>query len=57
MVECFGMEDANPLSIPITPSHNLSKSQSPASDLDIAEIRDILHREAVSSLMYAVVGT
>ena len=46
-----------PLSIPITPSHNLSKSQSPVSDSDIEEMRDILYQEAVSSLMYAVIGT
>ena len=32
IVERFGMEDANPLSIPITPGHNLTKSQSPAND-------------------------
>ena len=30
MVERFSMEDTNPLSIPITPGHNLSKSQLPA---------------------------
>ena len=32
MVEQFGMEDANPLSIPIAPGHNLSKSQSPVNE-------------------------
>ena len=57
IVECFGMEDANPLSIPISPGQNLSKSQSPVSDLDIDEMRHILYREAVGSLLYAVVGT
>ena len=57
MVEHFGMDDANPLSIPITPGHNLSKSQSPANDLDIEEMRDIPYWEAVGSLMYVVVGT
>ena len=57
IVEHFSMEDANPLSIPITPSHNLSKSHSPVSDSDIEEMRDIPYREAVSSLMYTVVGT
>ena len=57
IVEHFGMEDANPLSRPITPGHNLSKSQSPVSDSDIEEMRDIPYREAVSSLMYVVVGT
>ena len=57
MVECFGMEDANPLSIPITPSHNLSKSQSPISEFDIEKMKDVPYWEAVSSLMYAVIGT
>ena len=57
MVERFGVEDANPLSIPIAPGHNLSKSQLPVSDLDIEEMRDIPYQEAVSSLMYVVVGT
>ena len=56
IVEHFEMEDANSLSIPINPSHNLSKSQSPVSDLDIEEMRHIPYREAVGSLMYAVVG-
>ena len=57
MVEHFGMEDANPLSIPITPAHNISKSQLPVSDWDIEEMKDMPYREAVGSLMYAVVGT
>ena len=50
------MEDANPLSIPIAPSHNLSKSQLLSNDSDIEEMKDIPYREAVGSLMYAVVG-
>ena len=50
------MEDANPLSIPIAPGHNLSNSQLPVSKSDIEEMRDIPYWEAVGSLMYAVVG-
>ena len=57
MVEHFGMEDANLLSIPITPGHNLSKSQLPVSDSDIEEMKDMPYWEAVGSLMYVVVGT
>ena len=57
IVECFGMEDANPLSIPITPGHNLTKSQSPANDSDTEDMRNILYQEAVGSLMYAVIAT
>ena len=51
------MEDANPLSIPITPSNNLSKSQLHISNLDIEEMRDIPYWEEDSSLMYVVIGT
>ena len=57
IVEHFGMEHANPLLIPITPGHNLSKSQSPFRDSDIEETRHIPYKEAVSSLMYVVIGT
>ena len=51
MVEHFGMEDVNPLSIPIAPGHNLSKSQLPVSNSDIEEMRDVLYQEAVRSCM------
>ena len=57
MVECLGWKMPNPLSIPIAPTHNLSKSQSPISDSDKEEMRDKPYREAVSSLMYVVIGT
>ena len=57
MLECFSMEDANPLSIPIAPGHNLSKSQSPTNDSDIEEMRNMPYQEAVGSLMYAVIAT
>ena len=57
MVERFSMEDANLLSIPIAPGHNLSKSQLPINDSDIEEMRNISYWEAVGSLMYAVVAT
>ena len=57
IVECLRMEDANLLSIPIAPSHNLSKLQLPVSDSDIEEMRQVPYRETIASLMYAVVGT
>ena len=38
MVERFGMEDANPLSIPIAPGHNLTQSQSPANEIGRAHV-------------------
>ena len=41
IVEHFKMEDMNPLSIPISPSHNPRKSQLLVSDLNIKEMRHI----------------
>ena len=57
IVECFCMEDANPLLIPITPGHNLTKSQSPTNNSDTEEMRNIPYWEAVGSFMYAVIAT
>ena len=57
IIECFRMEEAKPLSVPINPRHNLTKSQSPSDPQEIEEIRCIPYREAIGSLMYAVVGT
>ena len=51
------MDDAKPLSIPINPGHNLTKSHSPIDPNDIKDMRRVPYREAVGSLMYAVVGT
>ena len=51
------MEDAKPLSIPMSPGHNLTKSQQPMNEHDIEEMRNIPYREAIGSLMYVVVGT
>ena len=51
------MDDAKPLSIPISPGHNLTKSHSPTNPNDIEDMRRIPYREAVGSLMYAVVRT
>ena len=57
LVERFEMEDAEPLLIPINPGHNLTKLQSPSSQQDIEEMKNIPYHEAVRLLMYAVVGT
>ena len=51
------MDDAKPLSIPISPGHNLTKSHSPTDLNDIEDMRQVPYCEAVGSLMYAVVGT
>ena len=57
IVECFGMEEAKLLSVPISPGHNLTKSQSPSDPQAIEEMKCIPYREAVGSLMYAVIRT
>ena len=45
MIECFGMEEAKPLSVPINPGHNLTKSQSPSDPQAIKEMKRIPYRE------------
>ena len=45
------------VSVPINPEHNLTKSQSPSDPQGVKEIIYIPYREAVGSLMYAVIGT
>ena len=57
IIECFKMDDAKPLSILISPGHNLMKSHSPTDPNDIEDMRLVPYREAVGSLMYVVVGT
>ena len=51
------MDDAKPLLIPIHPGHNIMRSDSPTDPNDIEDMRCIPYREAVGSLMYAVVRT
>ena len=51
------MEEAKLLSVLISPGHNLTKSQSPSDPQAIKEMKHIPYREAVGSLMYAVIGT
>ena len=57
IIEHFEMDDAKPLSILISPGHNLTKSPSPTDLNDIEDMRCVPYREAVGSLIYAVVGT
>ena len=57
IIEHFKMDNFKPLSMPISPGHNLTKSHSPTDPNDIEDMRRVPYREAVGSLMYAVVGT
>ena len=57
IIKHFGMEGAKPLSVPINPGHNLTKSQSPSDPQALEELRCVPYREAIGSLMYVVIGT
>ena len=47
IIECFRMEEAKPLPVPLNPGHNLSKSQLPSDPQEIEEMRCIPYREAI----------
>ena len=57
IVEHFRMEDAKPLSVPINPRHNLTKSQPSSDPQGLKEMKHIPYREAMGSLMCVVIGT
>ena len=49
IIECFEMDDAKPLSIPISPGHYLTKSHSPTDLNDIEDMRHIPRSEEHTS--------
>ena len=51
----YGLEDAKPLSTPMDPSAQLSKSHSPSTPQEYADMQDVPYREATGSLTYAVI--
>jgi len=53
----FVLANAKPYSMPMVPSASYSKDDSPASVNDAAQMRKVLYREAIGSLMYASVAT
>ena len=53
----YGFEDAKPLSIPIVANSTLSRNDCPTTTSDIGKMANRPYREAVGSIMYAVVGT
>ncbi|KAJ3503727.1 hypothetical protein NLJ89_g8305 [Agrocybe chaxingu] len=53
----FNFTDLKPLSIPMDPNIQFSKSQCPTDPLEVARMRNIPYREAIGSLMYAAIGT
>jgi hypothetical protein len=57
IVTRFNFDNLKPCSIPMDPSKPLLKSQSPLTLAKKAKMKNIPYREAVGSLMYAVMGT
>ena len=53
----YNFQDLKPISIPMETSSWLSTSQAPATTLEIAKMHDDPYLKAVSSLMYASLGT
>lgn len=53
----FNFDDLKPISTPMDPHLQLSKSQCPESASDVARMKRIPYREAIGALMYAAMGT
>jgi hypothetical protein len=57
VVKRFNLSTAPPLQTPIDPNAQISKAQSPTTDKQIDDMRNVPYREAIGSLMYASIGT
>ena len=57
IINQFNFNDLKLSAIPMDPSAPLSKSQEPSKLEDIARMKNIPYHEAISSLMYAAMGT
>ena len=57
ILRCYGFEDLKPISTPMDPSNWLTSAQSPLTTEEFAAMWNIPYHEAVSSLMYATLGT
>ncbi len=53
----YSFNNLKPISIPMDPNAKLTTAQSPTTTEEFAKMRDIPYHEAVSSLMYASLGT
>ncbi|CDO78280.1 hypothetical protein BN946_scf184674.g2 [Trametes cinnabarina] len=53
----FNFTDLKPVSTPMDPHQLLSKTQCPESPAEVARMRRVPYREAISALMYAALGT
>ena len=57
ITKCLHLEDAHPVTMPLDPNIMLSKSLSPTTDNDKAEMAQIPYLTAVGSIIYAASGT
>ena len=53
----YGLDDLKPISTPMDLNVRLMSTQSPTATDDITKMRDVPYHEAISSLMYALLGT
>jgi hypothetical protein len=53
----FNFDDLKPVSTPLDPTMQFTKSQCPQTISDIVRMKNIPYREGIGSLMYASVGT
>ena len=53
----YGFEDIKPVSLPMDTSIKLTSAQSPSTTEEIAQMCNIPYHEAISTLMYASLGT
>ena len=57
VVKRFNLVSAPPLKVPIDPNAQISTAQSPVTEEQLNDMRNVPYREAVGSLMYAAIGT
>ena len=57
IIQRFNFDNLKPVSIPINPTMQYTKSQSPQIVTEIACIKCVPYREAIGLLMYVVIGT
>jgi hypothetical protein len=53
----FSLADAKPYGMPMVPTANYSKCDSPTSPADVARMHKVPYREAIGSLMYIAIAT
>ena len=57
VVKQFNLVPAPPLQTPIDPNAQISTAQSPVTEEQLSDMRNIPYHEAIGSLMYAAIGT